>query len=132
MPAVVCKFQTGKSSRAGFSVHPDYRYAVLEKFISGKFKKVFKSAAQIPPFGVYETIKQEYGDRFGEWDVLIPALCAILDTQKKIINSVNVRQFNEFTAQAKERIDELEQRDRVNKAYIAELENFITNLIGKD
>ena len=27
MPAVVCKFQTGKSSRAGFSVHPDYRYA---------------------------------------------------------------------------------------------------------
>ena len=116
-----------------FRANPDYRYAVLEYFIRTRFDDLFnKTTFENSSFEIYETIKQEFGDRFGEWDVLISALCAILDTQKKIINSVNVRQFNEFTTQAKERIDELEQRDRVNKAYIAELENFITNLIGKD
>lgn len=53
------------------------------------------------------TIQNEFGDKLGDYDVLIPALCAVLNAQQK--NSVmNHQRFNQFAAQAQARIAELE------------------------
>ena len=90
-----------------FQANPQQRHAVLNHFIDVMFSCIFQSAATLSPFEVYETIRQEFGDRFGEWNALIPALCAALNKQQKI-NVMNVRKFNEFTAQAQARIAQLE------------------------
>ena len=67
-----------------FQANPQYRYGVLEKFIDSELYWLYQCAAQLSPFEVYDALKQEYGDKFGEYDVLIPALCAALNTQQKI------------------------------------------------
>lgn len=110
-----------------FQKNPQHRYAVLEVFIRGYFYRIFASSCQMPPFDVYEAIKQEFGDRLGEQDVLIAALCSIINSQQKalIINQqrfnqfveksqrelqASRRQFIELAAQAQQVIDDLEQK----------------------
>ena len=90
-----------------FQQNPQYRYAVLKKFVNSKFGAFFSESFKLPPFAVYETIKQEFGDKLGEWDVVISALCTALNTQQKI-SAVNQQKFNQFAAQAKARIAQLE------------------------
>lgn len=82
------------------------RYAVLEKFV-GKVWLFLEASFQLPPFVVYETIKREFGAKLGEQDVLVAALCTALNTQQKI-NAVNNQKFQQFAAQAKARIAQLE------------------------
>ena len=86
---------------------------------------------QFPSFAVYKTIKQNFGENFGEHDTLISALCAALNAHQRILLTSH-QNYNQFAAQAQGRIAELERRDRENKAYIAELEKYIINLNRKD
>ncbi len=90
-----------------FRRNPQFRYAVLDAFVAGRFGAIFEGAAQLQPFEVYEAIKHEFGDRLGEHDVLLCALCTALNTQQKI-NVINRQQFNQFAAQAQARIAQLE------------------------
>ena len=90
-----------------FRRNPQYRYAVLERFVNVKFNLIFKDSARLPPFAIFETLRHEFGDKFGEHDVLICALCTALNTQQKI-NAVNRQQFNQFASQAQARIAQLE------------------------
>ena len=90
-----------------FNKNPQYRYAVLESFIAGKFACCLQESFKIPPFAVCEAIKNEFGGRLGEQEVLVPALCTYVNTLQRM-NAVNVQKFNQFAAQAQKRIAELE------------------------
>lgn len=90
-----------------FQTNPQYRYAVLEDFLVERFYIIFKKSLELQPFAVYETIKQEFGKNLGEYDVLVAALCAALNTQQKI-SRLNQQKFNQFAEQAQRRIAELE------------------------
>jgi len=90
-----------------FEENFQYRYAVLNYLVERKFKLSFHASLQLPPFEVYRAIKQEFGDKLGEYDVLVSALCTLINTQQKMF-AVNQQKFNEFAAQAQKRIAELE------------------------
>lgn len=91
-----------------FKKNPQYRYAVIEYFMLNRgFNRVFKPAWQMSPVTFYEIIKQEFGDKLGEQDVLIAALCTIINTQQKNF-AVNNQKFQHFAAQAQARIAQLE------------------------
>ena len=90
-----------------FQKNPSYRYAMLEFFITGKIFTPYKDSWQMPPFKIYETIKKEFGDKLGEQDVLVSALCTYAMTLQKI-NLTNVQAFKNFSAQAQRRIAQLE------------------------
>ena len=90
-----------------FQQNPQYRYAVLEKFTHTRFDFFLNDSFQLPPFAVYETIKQRFGDKLGEQDILVSTLCTFVNTQRKMA-AVNQQRFNQFAAQAQKRIAELE------------------------
>ena len=90
-----------------FQKNPQYRYAILESFIINKTFTPYKDTWQMPPFAIYEIIKQNFGKNVGEQDVLVSALCTYAITLQKI-NALNTQKFNQFTAQAQARIKELE------------------------
>ena len=77
-----------------------YRYAVLEKLTAHMFELSFKHSLQIPQPSIYEAIKNEFGDKLGDFDVLVSVLCAIINKYQKIIVKSN------------ERIAELEQKNK--------------------
>ncbi len=104
-----------------FQQNPPYRYVVLERFITVEFSCFLNDSFQLPPFDIYETIKQEFGDKLGEQDVLISALCTILNTQQKIM-AIDQQKFNEFAAQAQEQVKKFNQFATQAQARIAELE----------
>ena len=90
-----------------FQKNPSYRYTLLEWFAMGRFISPRKDSWQMPPFKIYETIKKEFGDKFGEQDVLISLLCTyVMNLQKT--NWMNIQKFNQFAAQAQQRIAQLE------------------------
>ena len=103
-----------------FQQNPQYKYAVLEVFIRGYFNRIFSRSCQLSPVAVYETIKQEFGDKLGEYDVLVSALCTVVNTQQKIF-AINQQKFNQFAAQAQKRIAELEAQITNDQKFIAEL-----------
>ena len=90
-----------------FQKNPSRRYAVLEVFLTNKTLAPYKDSWQMPPFKIYETIKKEFGDKFGEQDVLISALCTFAMNLQKI-NAINIQKFNQFADQAQKRIAQLE------------------------
>ena len=90
-----------------FRQNPQFRYAIFENFIFGRFYSILECSRELPPFVVYETIKKEFGKNLGEYDVLISALCSCTNTLQKIHIS-NTQKFNQFAAQAQTRIKELE------------------------
>ena len=90
-----------------FRKNPKYRYAVLENFVRTRSMCFFEDSFRLPPFAVYETIKQKYGEKIGEQDVLVALLCSMLNKQQRI-NAINLQKFNSFAVKAKKRIDELE------------------------
>ncbi len=104
-----------------FQQNPQYRYAVLEKFTHTMFDYFLNDSFQLPPFAVYEAIKQEFGDKFGEQDVLVSALCTLVNTQQRMA-AINQQRFNQFAAQAQEQVKKFNQFAAQAQARIAELE----------
>lgn len=92
-----------------FQQNPQYRYAVLERFITAKFGCFLEDSFHVPPFAIYEAIKQEYGNKLGEQDVLIAALCAFINTQQKI-SIINQQKFDEFTVQSQKELRASKQK----------------------
>ncbi|MCR5834319.1 MAG: hypothetical protein K6G55_06710 [Selenomonadaceae bacterium] len=68
---------------------------------------MLQKSFKLEPHDVYNAIKQKYGDSLGDYDVLVSALCTMINTQQKIA-AVNQQKFNQFAAQAQKRIAELE------------------------
>ena len=61
-----------------FKVNPEYRYAILEKFINVRVDWIYSSSKKLSKDVIYNTIKKEFGKYFGEYDVLISCLCTQL------------------------------------------------------
>lgn len=90
-----------------FQKNPRLRYAVLEKFITSKILYPHINKWHLSPFKIYETIKKEFGAKFGEHDVLVSALCTYaMNLQKNYYESV--QNSNRFAEQAQKRIAQLE------------------------
>ena len=104
-----------------FRQNLQYRYALLENFVATKFSIFFKDSFQLQPFEFYETVKQEFSDKLGEYDVLISALCTALNTQQKI-NAVNQQKFQQFAAHAQGQFKKFNQFAEAANNRIAELE----------
>lgn len=108
-----------------FNENPQYRYDLLNFFVEVSFAIINGNKFVLPSFLVYEAIKQEFGKKLGEHDVLIPALCTMILNNQQKNSTVNQEEVNQFVAQAQARIAELEKINRENAAYISELEKFI-------
>ena len=104
-----------------FKENPQHHYVMLNDFINGSFINVFVIGFHLPPFVIYEAIKQEFGDKLGEQDVLVPFLCTAFNTQQKNF-AINQQKFNQFAAQAQNRIKELEEQLADSRRRVAELE----------
>ena len=92
-----------------FKENVEYRYAIFEYFINKMYDIFLASSFPIPPFSFYQTIKNEFGKDLGDYDVLVSALCAFINTQQKL-SFINQQKFNQFAAQAQNRIKELEEQ----------------------
>ena len=68
-----------------FQQNVQYRYAMLEKLSTHMFELSFKYGVQIPQHDLYAAIKNDVGDKLGDYDILIPMLCAIINKYQKII-----------------------------------------------
>ena len=95
-----------------FREHQDCRYAVLCFFADSDFNSIFPASLQVPPNIFYEIVREEFKEEFGEHDVLIATLCALVNTYQRITRD-NIEQFNQFAAQANRRIAELEGNFKV-------------------
>ena len=109
-----------------FQENPQQRYAVLERFANGKFGLAMKGVEKFSPTEIYNTIKAEYGARFGEYSVLIPMLCTLLglDRKKLRANTNKLKQLDTLKkseAAGKKRIAELETELKILKSYVSVL-----------
>ena len=108
-----------------------YRYAVLEAFLCTRFKCFFQESMQLSPFEIYWTIKETFGEKLSDYNVLISTLCAVLNAYQKV-SFTTKQNSDEAAAQAQARISELEKINLENKAYISALEKFIIESNRKD
>jgi len=90
-----------------FETKPQLYYALLENYFNGRFTSLFRDVSDLPPFALYDTLKDEFGKNLGEYDVLIPALCAALAQQQRV-TAAKLKQFKEYVVQSNRRIAELE------------------------
>ena len=61
-----------------FKKNPKQRYALLRYFIRVKLNLGFKDVKQLSAYEVYSAIKDKFGERLGDCDVLVSALCAAI------------------------------------------------------
>ena len=113
-----------------FKQNPQYRYAILESFLFGRFYTFLKESFKLSPPEVYATIKQNFGEKLGDNAVLICALCAAFNNLQRITYA-DYRKFNDIIKQTQQRVEELEKTNREQEAYISELENYIHELNRK-
>lgn len=74
-----------------FDQNPQYRYAILEHFALHMFRLSFKHGLKLSQHSLYEAVKNEFGDKLGEYDVLIALLCSIVNKYQKIEVTKNER-----------------------------------------
>ena len=69
-----------------FKETPSSHYALLKNFVEKRFSWTKNSAKELDEEIIYSTIKEGFGERLGEYDVLIPALCTALYNKNKVID----------------------------------------------
>lgn len=64
-----------------FTQNPEYRYKVLAEFTVDIFKRLLGTAQKRKwsPFTIYQLIRQEFGNEFGEYDILVSIVSAMLN-----------------------------------------------------
>lgn len=90
-----------------FRENADFRHAILDFVVKKMFAMSFGAGTVIPQFGIYGAIKQEFGKKLGDYDVLISMLCSALNMQQKII-VINQQKFNQIFAETEKKIANLE------------------------
>ena len=71
-----------------FKEEPQLRHKVLDHFTRRFYKAIFKHTLATPQWEIYESLKREFGQSFGEYDVLIPALCTLANANQKKIEKL--------------------------------------------
>ena len=97
-----------------FETKPQLHYALLENYLNEQFKLLFENSSELSSFTLYETLKEEFGSKLGDYDVLIPALCSVLAQQQQLA-AMNINQFKNYAAQAEKRIIALENEIHLRK-----------------
>ena len=90
-----------------FETEPQLHYALLETYFNGRVKSLFKDHSELSSSALYETLRKEFGENSGDYDVLIPALFTALAQQQKLA-AINLNQFKQYAAHAEQKILELE------------------------
>ena len=65
-----------------FKANPSCRYNVLKKFVYAEINPTLNAAQEIADWEIYSAVKDTFGEKFGEYDILIPALCTELYKEK--------------------------------------------------
>ena len=71
-----------------FKEEPQLRHKVLDYFTRRLYKGLFKHTLATPQWEIYESLKSAFGKGFGEYDVLIPALCTLANANQKKIEKL--------------------------------------------
>ena len=87
-----------------FKANPSLRFALLKKFIDKRFRFTKISAQQLSEHVIYTAIKEEFGGKLGDYDVLISALCTALYDEKKTSDN-NAKTIREITSKFTARVD---------------------------
>ena len=91
-----------------FETKPQLYYALLENYFNGRFTSLFRdNSSELPSFALYEALKDEFGKSLGDYDVLIPVLCAALAQQQQV-TAAKLKQFKDYVVRSNQRIAELE------------------------
>ena len=107
-----------------FRDNPQHRHAVINFFLNKMLAFGFQMGITLPPFEYYETIKQDFSSRLGEQDVLVAALCTLVNTLQRA-NILNIQQFNKVIAQVQEQFNKFNQFAEQAQKRIVELESVI-------
>ena len=93
-----------------FEDKPKYHYGILENFFNGRFTSVFREeASELKPHELYEAIRDGFGDKLGDYDVLVAALCTALHTQQEI-TATKLKNLKKYVVESKSEIAALENR----------------------
>mgnify|MGYP002623800145 CR=1 FL=1 len=74
-----------------FKQNPQYRCALLENFVHTRLSCLFEASRKTKMPAIYGAIKEEFGEIFGEHDVLLSILLADLIEQQKIFMRLQER-----------------------------------------
>ena len=118
MTAAFRHFDEFLSGREFFCQHPDQKYFALNRLWSAGTHSLMQMYCQISVYEFDEVAREEFSDGDN---------IALMAFAFNVANLTNLRFSRLLT-----RVDELEKSARQNKAYIAELENFITQSVGKN
>lgn len=110
-----------------------YIFSALVFWIEFSLRNCVEARLQVESEQVYDILCRELEGE-SDFNLMIPFFFSVFDIQQKnlLATQQEFDKLNEAVAQYKARIAELERRDRENKAYISELENFIAKLNKKD
>ena len=113
--------------------NPIYCYGALINHFNFFMEHNIEARLQVESKRVYDILRRELEGE-SDFNLMIPFFFSVFDIQQKnlLATQQEFDKLNEAVAQYKARIAELERRDRENKAYISELENFVAKLNGKD
>ncbi len=71
-----------------FQENPKFHYDILRCFIYGSFREILEAKLKIEPDEFYETVRKKFSKNLGEYDVLVPLLCAFIDEQQRLIQQL--------------------------------------------
>ena len=110
-----------------FKQNPAFRYVVINNFLQMDFKSILAKSLNESPFAIYNAFREKFGSYLGEYDVLVSALCAALNTQQKR-NAFNLQKFNKFVTQSRGQVKKFNQFAAAANKRIAELEAEVKRL----
>ena len=90
--------------------NPDYCYMTLVRQFNFCFEHNFGERLQVKPLTVYKILQRQFDDKSGSFEFLLPFMFSVIDSQQKslIRAQQQFEKFNQFAAQSKARIAELE------------------------
>ena len=74
-----------------FKSNPTYHYDILEHSAQRYFNQIYKNSSEVSSFGIYNSIKEEYGHELGKHDVMFSVLCTLINNQRKVIEEGKTR-----------------------------------------
>ena len=74
-----------------FKTKPRYRYEILAHVTRRYFAMLAGRCDEISTLDMYQSIKGEFGNDFGKYDVLIPVLCTLISNYRKSISENKTR-----------------------------------------
>ena len=77
-----------------FQNNPPLRHKILDHFTRKFYKGLFNRSLKCSQPEIYASLKQEFGKDFGEYEVLIPTLCTLVNTNQKTIDNLKKKLNN--------------------------------------